>query len=270
MKAKRKELGKVTAIFIAYRAASTLEKFYHDFPKHLVDDIILVDDASPDDTFAIAQRLGIKSYKNAINLGYGGNLKKALGLALEQGAEVIIDLHPDGEYSPSAIAPALEEIKAGAKLVLGNRYFDGNTPLDKGMFVWKYLPLIGLNIVPKLVIKNKISDFHQGFRVYTRTLLESVNFQSNSNDFLFSFEIIAQADYHNFRIAEVPVETSYAGKKRGCSFKDCVIYTPGVFKVLGLYLAGKAGVRSTLFEKFENSGKFEEFEKSEKPEIQER
>jgi glycosyltransferase involved in cell wall biosynthesis len=264
MKAKRKELGKVTAIFIAYRAARTLEKFYNDFPKHLVDDIILVDDASSDDTFAIAQRLGIKSYKNVINLGYGGNLKKALGLALEQGAEVIIDLHPDGEYFPSAIAPALEEIKAGANLVLGNRYFDGNTPLGQGMFIWKYLPLIGLNIVPQLVIKNKISDFHQGFRVYTRTLLESVNFQSNSNDFLFSFEIIAQADYHNFRIAEVPVETSYTGKKRGCSFKDCVIYTPGVFKVLGLYWAGKAGLRPTLFRKSEPPEQRKKLEKQER------
>lgn len=251
-KIRNPKIGKVTAIFIAYNAARTLEEFYRTFPKQLVDDMILVDDASADTTFEIAQRLGLKSYKNEKNLGYGGNLKKALGLALEQGADVIIDIHPDGEYDSSAIAPALKEIEAGADMVLGNRYFDGRTPLESGMFIWKYIPLMGLNIAPKLVIKNQIKDFHQGFRVYTRKCLESVPYQSNSNDFLFSFEIIAQADYHNFKIAQVPIQTSYSGKKRGCSLKSCVVYTPGVFKVMGLYLAGKAGIRTTIFEKKNN------------------
>lgn len=241
--------GKVIAIFIAYNAARALPEFYQSFPKDLVDEMILVDDASQDNTFELATALGIKSYKNQVNLGYGGNLKKALGLALEQGADVIIDLHPDGEYKPSAISLALEQVRAGADLVLGNRYFNGNTPLQRGMFIWKYLPLIGLNFIPRLVIKSKISDFHQGFRVYTRNLLEQVDYQADSNDFLFSFEIIAQADYQNFKIAQVPVETNYTGKKRGCSFKDCVVYTPGVFKVLGFYLAGKAGIRTTIFSK---------------------
>ena len=246
MKAKQKE-GKVIAIFIAYNAAGTLEDFYRNFPKDLVDDVILVDDASRDNTFELASALGIKSYKNPTNLGYGGNIKRALDLALEQGAEIIIDLHPDGEYKPSAIPLALEQVQNGADLVLGNRYAGESTPLQKGMYIWKYIPLLFLNFLPKIIIKSEIKDFHQGFRVYNRNLLENINFHSNSDSFLFSFEVIAQADYKKFKIAQVPVETSYTGKKRGSTFKNSVLYTLGVFKVVGLYLAAKAGIHTALF-----------------------
>ena len=239
--------GKVIAILIAYNAANSLEEFYKNFPKNLVDDIILVDDASKDDTYELAQKLGLHSYKNPVNLGYGGNMKRALGLALQHGADIIIDLHPDGEYKPSAIPLALKQVQEGAQLVLGNRYAGGSTPLKSGMYLWKYSLLMGLNLLPKIVIRSKIKDYHQGFRVYTRELLENINFQSNSNGFLFSFEVIAQADYHNLKIAQVPVETSYTGKKRGSTLKNSILYTLGVFKVIGMYLAAKAGRRSSLF-----------------------
>jgi glycosyltransferase involved in cell wall biosynthesis len=238
---------KVTAIFIAYNAARTLEEFYQSFPKDLVDDIILVDDASQDKTFELAKSLGIKSYKNPVNLGYGGNIKRALDLALEQGAEIIIDLHPDGEYESSVIPLALKQIQQGTHLVLGNRYAKGSNPHQKGMYIWKYIPLIILNAIPKMIIKSKIRDFHQGFRVYTRELLENINFRTNSNGFLFSFEVIAQADFHQLKIAEVPVETKYTGKKRGSTLKNSILYTLGVFKVIGIGLVAKAGIHTTLF-----------------------
>ncbi len=237
---------KVIAIFIAYNAAKTLESFYNDFPKHLVDDMILVDDASKDETFEIAQRLGIKSYKNPVNLGYGGNIKRALDLALQEGADIIIDLHPDGEYKSSVIPLALEQVHNGADLVLGNRYADGSTPYKTGMYVWKYVPLMVLNQLPKLIIRSSIVDFHQGFRVYTRNLLENINFRTNSNGFLFSFEVIAQADHQNLSVADVPVETAYTGKKRGSTLKHSILYTIGVLKVISLSLAAKAGVRTRL------------------------
>src|SRR3989338_7916245 len=267
-----KKMGKIIAIFIAYNAARTLTEFYQNFPKEIVDDIILVDDASADNTFELAQSLGIKSYKNQVNLGYGGNIKRALHLALAHGAEVIVDLHPDGEYNPVVLPAALEQIKKGAHLVLGNRYSGNNTPFKTGMYIWKYIPLMGLNILPRLVIKSKIKDFHQGFRVYTKTLLENINYHSNSDGFLFSFEVIAQADYQGLKIAEVPVETKYTGKKRGSTFKNSVLYTLGVFKVVAWGLAAKIGIHRALFltvkqrdaqidalgEKLEKTGKSEE------------
>lgn len=240
---------KIIAILIAFNAANTLEEFYRNFPKASVDDIILVDDASKDNTFELAQKLGIHSYKNPINLGYGGNMKRALGLALQHGADIIIDLHPDGEYKASVIPLALEQIDQGAQLVLGNRYAGDSTPLKSGMYIWKYIPLMGLNFLPKLIIKSEIKDFHQGFRVYSKTLLENINYTANSNGFLFSFEIIAQAEYHHLKIAQVPVETIYTGKKRGSTLKNSLLYSLGVLKVITLYLAAKAGISSSLFKR---------------------
>src|SRR3989338_3626797 len=113
---------KIITIFLAFNASQTLEKFYHNFPKNLVDEIILVDDASKDLTYELAKKLGIRSYQNPVNLGYGGNMKRALDLALTDGADIIIDIHPDGEYKPTAIADALKKISTGAEFVLGNRF----------------------------------------------------------------------------------------------------------------------------------------------------
>src|SRR5258706_11446799 len=113
---------KVFAIFISYNAEKTLEKFYREFPKKLFDKIILVDDASKDKTFALAKKLGIHSFKNKHNLGYGGNMKRALGIGLKMGGDIFVDIHPDGEYKPSAIPAALKKIKDGALFVLGNRF----------------------------------------------------------------------------------------------------------------------------------------------------
>ncbi len=238
---------KIVAIFIAYNADKSLEKFYKDFPKHLVDDIILVDDASHDNTFELAKKLGIHSYSNCVNLGYGGNMKRALNLALEKGADVIIDIHPDGEYKSSAIPTALKQIESGAEFVLGNRFTTSNNPLKSGMFVWKWIPIRFLNYIDKLILGINLDDFHQGFRVYTKKMLEKINYSLNSNGYLFSFELITQAVYRDIKITQVPVETAYSGKKRGASFKNSIKYSLGTFKVLLLFILAKTGFKISLF-----------------------
>ena len=238
----------VIAIFIAYNAARTLESFYRDFPRHLVDKIILVDDASSDGTFALATSLGIEAYQNPGNLGYGGNVKKAVALGLAQGGDVFIDIHPDGEYRPSAIPAALQQVAEGAEFVLGNRFAGSDTPLQRGMYLWKFAPLRVLNALHRLLLGADIRDFHQGFRVYTRGLLQKVNFERNSNGYLFSFELIAQAIFQKARIAQVPVQTSYTGKKRGASLKSSVGYSIGTFKVVLLYGLAKLGLPVRLFQ----------------------
>jgi glycosyltransferase involved in cell wall biosynthesis len=246
-----KKKPKIIAVFIAYYAEKTLEQFWKEFPKQYFDECILIDDLSKDNTFKIAQKLsGLKAYQNPVNLGYGGNLKRAISLALEHGADIIVDIHPDNEYKPSAIPLALKKIrKEGCELVLGNRFTSVGTPLKSGMYLWKALPLLVLSYIDRVVLDLNISDFHQGFRTYTRKLFEKVNFEANVNNFLFSFELIAQSAFNNVRIAEVPVETSYTGEKRGATLKHSVRYSLGTFKILGLYLLAKIGIKAKIFQK---------------------
>ncbi len=241
--------SKTIVLFVAYNAGNTLEKFYKDFPKDLVDEIILVDDASKDNTYKLAKKLGIQSYRNPINLGYGGNMKRALGIALEHGADIIIDIHPDGEYNPSAIPEALRQIRNKSQFVLGDRFTHLLEPIKSGMYIWKLIPLRLLNSIDSLIFGVRLNDFHQGFRVYTKSMLNKVNFKENSNDYLFSFELIAQAIYENIKITQVPVETSYTGKKRGASLKNSIKYSLGTFKILFLFILAKLGYKTKLFKK---------------------
>lgn len=242
---------KIIAVFIAYNAEKTLAKFWQELPKQYFDECILVDDASKDNTFAISQKLkGLKTYQNSVNLGYGGNLKKALAIALSHGADIIVDIHPDGEYKPTVIPLALKKIqKDGFEFIMGNRFTNVTNPLKKGMHIWKILPILVLNCIDRLILGLNITDFHQGFRVYTRDLLKKVSFEKNSNNYLFSFELIAQSVLNGIKISEIPVETNYVGKKRGASFKNSIKYSLDTFKVLALYLLAKIGLKSTIFQK---------------------
>lgn len=239
--------SKIIAFFLAYNASETLENFYKAFPKNLVDEIILVDDASRDNTYTLAKKLGIISYRNPVNLGYGGNMKRAILIALERGADILIDIHPDGEYNPSAIPEALKKIQEEYQFVLGNRFTSLLKPIKSGMYIWKLIPLRLLNSIDSLIFGVRLNDFHQGFRVYTSNMLNKINYHGNSNDYLFSFEIIAQAIYKKIKIAQVPVETNYTGKKRGASLKNSIKYSLGTFKILLLFILAKLGFKNKLF-----------------------
>jgi glycosyltransferase involved in cell wall biosynthesis len=240
---------KIIAIFIAYNEAAKLEGFYRTFPKELFDEIMLFDDGSKDNTFELAQSLGIESYKNQVNLGYGGNLKRALTRALEKGADIIVDLHPDGEYKPSAIVPAIEEIKKGAELIMGNRFYSKTSLSNKGMYWWKVLPLKVLNWICKKILGLPITDYHQGFRVYTRQALQKTNYIDYSNGYIFSLELLAQAAFYKIKVSQVPVEVLYTGDKRGSNLKHTIVYSLKIFKVLLFFLMAKFGFSSVLFQK---------------------
>ena len=244
---------KIFAILVAYNAEKALKKFYKNFPKHLFDEIILVDDASPDNTYELALELGIRAYKNQNNLGYGGNMKRALNIALDEKADIIVDLHPDGEYKPSAIEPALKQMRESeSEFVLGTRFTDFKQLIKSGIFFWKIPVIVLLNYFPRLFFKTDLNDLHQGFRVYSKNLLNAVNFNKNSDNFIFSFQIIVQAIAKGICITQVPVETSYEGKKRGASLKNSVVYTIEVFKVLFLYTLYRIGFKVEIFDNPEN------------------
>ncbi|MBI2595289.1 glycosyltransferase family 2 protein [Candidatus Daviesbacteria bacterium] len=214
---------KVVAILPAYQAEKTLLPFFKTLPKGVFDEVILVDDCSSDKTYEIAKKhRGIKAYQNPKNLGYGGNVKQCLKTALKHGADVMIEIHPDGEYGADGIIPALLEIKQGAKFVLGNRF--AKNPVSSGMFLWKYVFIRVLNLIHNLILRTNIPDLHQGFRVYTRQQLSKVNFKKMSDGYIFSFEIIVETIFKKMHISSVPVSTKYQGAKRGAYFKNSLVY----------------------------------------------
>lgn len=227
----------VIAILPAYNAARTVAAFVSTIPRSVFTKLILVDDCSSDATFAVAKKIrGLTVYKTPHNLGYGGNLKYCLSTALRHGADIIIELHPDGEYKTDGIVPAIREVQKGAKMVLGNRL--DSDPVSSGMRKDKYIITRLLSAVDNAILGTHIPDLHQGFRVYTKELLAGVPYLVNSDGYIFSFEIIAQAVFFGFRIASVPVSVSYRGSKRGASGWNSLVYTMATMGVLfELFLA---------------------------------
>jgi glycosyltransferase involved in cell wall biosynthesis len=239
---------KIVLILPAYNAAKSLGSFLHSLPKDVFDQIILVDDSSRDGTYELAKKQkGISAYKTPRNVGYGGNLKYSFAKALEAGADVIVELHPDGEYRADGIQPALNAIDDGAELVLGNRFDTSLDAQSSGMYPWKYILIQLLNSIENVMLGTSIPDLHQGFRVYTKELLTAVNYRANSNRYLFSFEIIAQALYWGMNISSVPVTTRYTGKKRGAKLADSIEYGLNTFRVLVLYYLAKLEFITIIF-----------------------
>jgi glycosyltransferase involved in cell wall biosynthesis len=240
--------GKIVAILPAYNVAKSLPAFVAGLPKGVFSKIILVDDGSKDNTYEIAKKLnGIEVHKNLHNLGYGGNLKTLLSLAFDSGADVAIEIHPDGEYLTDGIVPGLQKVREGADMVFGNRFGAEKSLVESGMYAWKYPVTKFLSWFCNMVLGAHIPDLHQGFRIYTKNFADKVNFRAGSNDYIFSFEIIAAAAFKKLKIESVPVSTSYSGKKRGASLKSSVFYTLGTFRVLFQLVLLQLGIKNPIF-----------------------
>jgi len=239
---------KIVLFLPAYFAERTLANVYQRIPKEHLDDIILVDDGSKDQIEEIAQALGIKFYCNSQNLGYGGNLKVCIQKALDLDADILIELHPDDQYDPSAIPEALEKLKEGYDFVMGSRFSKPGSALANAMPLWKFAINRLSTYVAMAVLKVCLTDFHSGFRVYRRQVFEKVNFKDNDNDYLFSFQIIAQACYHGFKIGEVPVICRYFNKPTQINFKNSMKYGLGALKTLNAFILTKLGKPFPLFQ----------------------
>ena len=237
---------KSVCVILAYNCGHLLENTYRRIPSGSVDRIILVDDASTDNTLEVARRLGIESYTHE-HLGYGGNVKYSIRKGLELGAEYIIDLHGDGQYDPGAVPLALAKAREGYDLVLGSRFFDIKQPRRDGMPWSRYLANIGLSAIERFVLGLPVTEFHTGFRVYTKNLAEAVALNVSSDDFLFGFEIIAQAGFCNLKIGEIPILCNYKAEHTSISIPKSIIYAFQTFKTLALFLLAKASFRIKLF-----------------------
>ncbi len=210
---------------------------------------MLIDDASTDNTLEVAKRLGIEYYTHG-HLGYGGNVKYSIRKGIGLGAEYIIDLHGDGQYDPSAIPVALAKAREGYDLVMGSRFIeDPKQPLRDNMSWARYLANIGLSAIERFVLSSNLTEFHSGFRIYTKHLAEAVALDNTSDNFLFGFEIIAQAIFANLKIAEVPIRCSYKEEHTSISIPQSTIYAFQTFSTLAFYLMAKAGFKTKLFKR---------------------
>ncbi len=241
---------KVIVVMPAYNAAETLEKTYHDLPQEIVDEIILVDDVSQDETVEIARRLGLKVIIHIQNTGYGGNQKTCYLEALKDGADIVVMLHPDYQYDSRLVPDLIRPIQEGkADLVLGSRILGGGT-LAGGMPLYKYLSNRFLTLVENLAFGKRLSEYHTGLRAYSRPFLETVPFLLNSDRFVFDSQILAQAVAYGFEITEIAVPTRYFDEASSVGFKDGVIYGIETLCVVGRYLLNKFGIlRSDQFQK---------------------
>ena len=219
---------KIVVVMPAYRAEKTLEECWRAIPFDVVDDVLLVDDASDDATLAVAARLGIRAHRHPINRGYGGNQKTCYALALEAGADIVVMLHPDYQYEPKLI-PAMAAMVASDvyDVVLGSRIL-GNTALAGGMPRYKYVFNRLLTAVQNLLVGSKLSEFHTGYRAFSRTVLETLPLAANSDDFLFDNQMLVQALACGLRIGEISCPTKYFPEASQISFARSVRYGLGV------------------------------------------
>jgi len=239
------ERPRIVVIMPAYNAAKTLEKTHGDLPKELVDRVILVDDASQDETADIARKLGLDTYVHVQNKGYGGNQKTCYVEALSAGADIVVMVHPDNQYDATSIPRLIQPIMEGkADLVLGSRLLDGRTAaLRGGMPVWKYISNRFLTTVENFVLGTNLSEAHTGLRAYSRKLLCTIPFLLNSDDFVFDSEVIAETVAFGFKIAEVPVPTRYFPEASSVNFRRSVVYGLSTLNVSRKFLLNKLRLR---------------------------
>jgi glycosyltransferase involved in cell wall biosynthesis len=219
---------KIVVVLPAYHAEKTLEMTYREIPMDYVDDVILVDDASRDHTVEVAERLGIATIVHLTNKGYGGNQKTCYREALARGADVVIMLHPDYQYTPKLIVAMASLIAAGQyDVVLGSRIIGGGA-LKGGMPLYKYVSNRFLTAFQNIMLGAKLSEYHTGYRAFSRKVLESLPLGANSDDFVFDNQMLAQIIYFGFAIGEVSCPTVYFEEASSISFRRSVKYGIGV------------------------------------------
>lgn len=219
---------KVLVVMPAYNAARTLERTFQDIPFDVVDEVLLVDDASRDETLEVARRLGIRRFVHERNMGYGRNQKTCYTEALKTGADIVVMVHPDYQYSPKII-PALAGLVASGEydVALGSRIIGGKA-LKGGMPAYKYIANRFLTLFQNLLIGGKLTEYHTGFRAFSRQVLESLPLWENSDDFIFDNEMLAQVVYFGYAIGEVSCPTRYFEEASSINFSRSVKYGLGV------------------------------------------
>ena len=235
---------KIIAVLPAYNAEKTLKRTFYDIPEDWVDDVILVDDASRDKTVEVAKTLPIRTYVHPKNLGYGGNQKTCYQKALQLGGDIIVMIHPDHQYDPRLVPELLKPIVEGrADAVFGSRMIRREDALKGGMPHWKFAANILLTKIENVVLRLHLTEYHSGFRAYSRKVLETVPFKKNSDNFVFDTEIIVQMKLAGLRIMEIPIQTRYFPEASMIGFSKSVQYGISILYVMIKYLVHVMGFK---------------------------
>ena len=239
---------KIVVVLPAYNASKTLEMTLREIPLHIVDELILVDDASSDDTANIAKSLGIHHIiTHESNKGYGGNQKTCYTKALEIDADIVVMVHPDYQYTPKLIEPMVSIIGNDLyDMVLASRIL-GKGALNGGMPLYKYIANRILTLLQNLIMNQKLSEYHTGYRAFSKKALQSIDFQKNSDDFVFDNQMIAQLFYKGFEAAEVTCPTKYFAEASSINFVRSSIYGLGCLKTALEYRLNKLGILKSSF-----------------------
>lgn len=233
---------KLIVVMPAYNAEKTLRQTHHELPHEYIDDIILVDDASQDRTAEISSELNIRTIIHRENLGYGANQKTCYREALRMGADIVVMIHPDYQYSPKLVTAMASMVASGHyEIVLGSRIL-GRGALAGGMPLYKYIGNRFLTLVENVLLGVKLSEFHTGYRAFSRKVLEALPLEKNSDQFVFDNEMLAQAVYFDFKIGEISCPTKYFPDASSINFSRSVIYGLGVLGTALKFRIHKAGI----------------------------
>jgi glycosyltransferase involved in cell wall biosynthesis len=233
---------KVAIVLPAYKAELTLERTYRSIPADIVDTVLLVDDASTDGTVHKARELGIQTFVHHQNMGYGANQKTCYTEALKTGADIIVMVHPDYQYEPRLITAMAAMVASGVyEVVLGSRIL-GNTARQGGMPIWKYIANRALTAIQNLMLGAKLSEYHTGYRAFSRRVLEELPLLANSDDFVFDNQMLAQAVAFGFEIGEISCPTRYFPEASSINFRRSCRYGLGVLLTSLKYRLWKWGL----------------------------
>ena len=242
---------KIVVVLPAYNAEKTIEQTYNEIPFDIVDEVVLVDDLSKDRTVEVAKQIGIKHIIiHEKNKGYGGNQKTCYKKALDLGGDIIIMLHPDYQYTPKLIT-AMASIIANDvySVVMGSRTL-GKGALKGGMPLYKYISNRILTLIQNILMNQKVSEYHTGYRAYTKEVLMSINLEANSDNFVFDNQVLAQITFAGYEIAEITCPTKYSENSSSINFTNSIVYGLGVLSVSLAYFFQKMGLaKYKLFEK---------------------
>ncbi|MFC2140350.1 glycosyltransferase family 2 protein [Candidatus Auribacterota bacterium] len=241
---------KIVVVLPAYNAAKTLKQTYEEIPFDVIDEVLLTDDASNDETVKVAKELGIKTFVHTQNKGYGGNQKTCYTEALNHGADIVVMLHPDYQYTPKLLTSISSMVACGEfDICIASRIL-GKGALVGGMPIYKYIANRFLTLFENFCIGQKLSEYHTGYRAFSKKVLETLPLEKNSDDFVFDNEMLAQAVFFGFNIGEISCPTKYFDDASSISFKRSTQYGLGVLRVSMLFLAAKLGLyKADIFNK---------------------